>query len=412
MLGQTSVFTLLSLAGLSKAWFPSQERASLFNISASIANPSDRRWLPSSGKIRGVNLGSLFVFEPWIASNTWSSMCGDANSEFDCVMSLGQDAANTAFQNHWGSWITESDFNEMANYGINTVRIPLGYWMKEDLVYSDSEYFPQGGVEYLKQVCGWASDRGFYIILDHHGAPGAQVANNPFTGQYASTPGFYESWQFDRAEEFLVWLTEMAHSTDEMRNVGMIEVVNEPLQGENDQTNYMRSDFYPNAYSKIRAKESDLGIGSNDLLHIQFMSSYWGSGNPNEYLDDLWFCAYDDHRYLKWDSSVAVSKDSYISTSCDDNRLAEWPSIVGEWSISVPDDVEWTDNWNPNSNTDFYSNWFAAQVKSYEQYTDGWVFWTWKTELGDYRWGYKDAVEAGIIPTSLDGIGEDVCSNY
>jgi len=52
----------------------------------------------------------------------------------------------------------------------------------ESIVYS-SEHFPQGGIQYLEQLCGWASDAGFYIIIDMHGAPGAQVPTNPDTGQ-------------------------------------------------------------------------------------------------------------------------------------------------------------------------------------------------------------------------------------
>lgn len=71
----------------------------------------------------------------------------------------------------------------MQSYGLNAIRIPVGYWIREDLVYADSEHFPQGGLQYLEQICGWASDAGLYIIIDLHGAPGAQVAGNPDTGQ-------------------------------------------------------------------------------------------------------------------------------------------------------------------------------------------------------------------------------------
>jgi aryl-phospho-beta-D-glucosidase BglC (GH1 family) len=118
-----------------------------------------------------------------MAGNEWSIMgCGDAASEFDCVVQLGQDAANSAFQAHWARWIVRDDLVQMQSYGLNTIRIPVGYWMREDLVY-DYEHFPQGGLPYLEQLCGWASDLGFYIIMDLHGAPGAQVAGNADTGQ-------------------------------------------------------------------------------------------------------------------------------------------------------------------------------------------------------------------------------------
>lgn len=100
-------------------------------------------WLPGSGKIRGVNVGSMFVYEPWMDQTEWSNIgCGGQQSEFDCVSSLGQDGANGAFQGHWESWINANDLDEMMSYNLNTIRIPLGYWLKEDLVDS-SERFPK-----------------------------------------------------------------------------------------------------------------------------------------------------------------------------------------------------------------------------------------------------------------------------
>ncbi len=178
---------VLLAAGAARAWIPGEHKdiyaldgSNLFNSSID----ASKRWLQGSGKVRGVNLGSLFVFEPWLAETTWSNMgCAGLNSEFDCVSRLGQTQANSVFQAHWNSWITQSDIAQMQSYGLNTIRIPVGYWMKEDLVYSNSEHFPQGGFQFLQQLCGWASDAGFYIIIDLHGAPGAQVASNSDTGQ-------------------------------------------------------------------------------------------------------------------------------------------------------------------------------------------------------------------------------------
>jgi glucan endo-1,6-beta-glucosidase len=183
---------LALLASQASAWFPEEQKhifstegKNLFSHNETAqGNATSKRWLQASGKIRGVNLGSLFVFEPWLAGTEWSNMgCGAYSSEFDCVSALGQNQANAVFQNHWNTWITQNDITQMQSYGLNTIRIPVGYWMMESIVYSGSEHFPQGGLQYLEQVCGWASDAGFYIIIDMHGAPGAQVAQNPDTGQ-------------------------------------------------------------------------------------------------------------------------------------------------------------------------------------------------------------------------------------
>ncbi|KAL4870287.1 glucan endo-1,6-beta-glucosidase B [Aspergillus spectabilis] len=371
---------------LTLAWYPGLEKKIYTTTGENIFNStSSKRWLPSESKIRGVNLGTHFIFEPWISN---------------------KDAADSAFAGHWGSWITQDDIAQMREYGLNTVRIPVGYWIKEDLVYSDSEHFPRGAYKYLEDVCGWASDAGMYIIMDLHGAPGAQEAEHRL--QFASTPGFYQDYQYERALQFLEWMTETIHQNDKFRNVGMLELVNEPLQ-DADQVTSMRSSYYPEAFTRIRSKESFLGITANNNLHIQMMNQKWGSGEPTEYLTDTYFAAYDDHRYLKWAPDVSVNKDNYISTSCADDRGGNTPTIVGEWSLSVPDDVQWNAEWDPASNTDFYARWLAAQVIAYERQL-GWVFWTWRADLGDYRWSYKvesflsDAVDAGVIPRDLDSI--------
>jgi aryl-phospho-beta-D-glucosidase BglC (GH1 family) len=230
---------LTTLASLANAWLPEENK--------SINSTSGTNLFESShGKIRGVNLGTQFIFEPWIAESAWSSMgCQNQASEFDCVLSLGQEAANKAFANHWSTWTTQDDIAEMTSYGLNTIRIPVGYWLREDLVDA-SEHFPQGGLEFVKKVCGWASDAGMYIIMDLHGAPGAQTPGNAFTGQNADTPGFYTDANYERALKWLEWMVALVYGTDEMRNVGMIEVVNEPVQ-DDGMASSMREKYYPQA---------------------------------------------------------------------------------------------------------------------------------------------------------------------
>lgn len=128
--------------------------------------PLTSAWLPA-GKIRGVNLGSHFIVEPWMANSAWNDIgCPDEKSEFDCVLKLGQDAANAAFAKHWQSWINESDLDQMKDAGINTIRVPLGYWLDEDLIDA-SEHFPRGQMQYVKKICDAAATRGMYVIIEY-----------------------------------------------------------------------------------------------------------------------------------------------------------------------------------------------------------------------------------------------------
>ncbi|TVY62811.1 putative glucan endo-1,6-beta-glucosidase B, partial [Lachnellula suecica] len=375
-------------------------------------------------KIRGVNLGSYFVIEPWMIGNEWaSSVCADEGSEFDCVQSIGQDAANSFFETHWDTYITEDEIQRIASYGLNTIRIPLGYWILESLIdhsCGHAEHFPMGGFKYLERLVGWASDAGLYIILDLHGAPGAQVSSQPFTGQIVGTARFYKQHNYDRAIKFFAWLAETVHSNDAFRNVGMLQLVNEPTRG-SSKTHLMNSYYYPKAYETIREVEAELGVSETSMLHVQFMNEKWGSGNPTSSLQDRSFLAYDDHRYvlgdsiaglsllqrryIKYDSSVNVTKEAYLLDACNANRDSgdpNTPTIVGEWSVSVADNVERSPEWDTTTeNKDFYTRFFAAQVTNYEATTLGWIFWSWKTQLNDYRWSYSEAVEAGVIPWNV-----------
>lgn len=128
--------TLLPFLTVASAWMPgvdkqilAQDGTDLFNTTS--VSSIRKRTIPAN-KIRGVNLGSQFVFEPWIAESEWSATgCAGQQSEFDCVSAVGQAAANTNFQAHWARWITQDDINLMKSYSLNTIRVPVGYWMKE-----------------------------------------------------------------------------------------------------------------------------------------------------------------------------------------------------------------------------------------------------------------------------------------
>lgn len=204
-------------------------------------------------------------------------------------------------------------------------------------------------------------------------------------------------------------MTNLIHTNNAFRNVGMLELVNEPESGHSN----LVSTFYPTAWSKIRAKEDALGVSSNNRLHIQMMDRNWGAGDPKSNLPDQTFAAYDYHRYVKWDTSVATTKSAYMAASCSDNigSDGDLPVITGEWSLSVADSVENTNDWSPSNsaNNAFYQNWFIAQIQAYEKQA-GWVFWSWKAQLGDWRWSYVDAANAGIIPSDLgSAVQKSVC---
>ncbi|KAI1141658.1 glycoside hydrolase family 5 protein [Hypoxylon sp. FL0543] len=372
--------------------------------SSAESSQSSKRWL-QGGKVRGVNLGSQFIIEPWMAHDEWQKMgCGSANDEWQCVQALGQDKADAAFKQHWETWTTQDDITQIKKLGLNTVRIPVGYWIFDDLVY-DGEYFPRGGIDYLDKLVGWCADAGIYVIMDLHGGPGAQFPNQQYTGHGVSKPGFYTQDNYERAYKFLERMTERIHTNNTYRTVGTLEVINEPVHSSDypSQAADLVANYYPNAWNRIRNAEDKLNIAADKRINIQMMDKSWGSGDPSSHLPDKTGALYDDHKYYKWDGSVKTTKDGYISAACNDNRGGN-NVIVGEWSLSVADSVQSNDEFGIANRPDqagWYKQYWAAQVQTFEK-SGGWVFWSWKCNwiggMNEWRWCYKSAVAAGAIP--------------
>jgi glucan 1,3-beta-glucosidase len=86
--------------------------------------------------------------------------------EWTYTQILGKDAAKSSLQNHWNSWITQDDFNQMAKAGLNHVRIPIGYW---SVIPIDGEPYVQGAYDKLGEALDWASGAGLKVMIDLHG---------------------------------------------------------------------------------------------------------------------------------------------------------------------------------------------------------------------------------------------------
>lgn len=414
------------------AWLPTDRDLAAFNRSIADGNGKRVPSMPSS-KIRGVNLGGWLVSEPWMMSTEWNTMgCSGQCSEFDCVSALGQATADANFNAHYARWITADDVQRIHDAGLNTIRIPIGYWSFRDVVDS-SEHFPQMDLKYLDAVIQKAADLGMFVVMDLHGAPGSQKTLDAFTGQCLPTeylPGFFQQWNYDRAKRWLAWMTNRIHTTPAYNKaVGIIEVVNEPQTSRDaggmpqEEKDTLTQVYYPQALAAVRDAENALGIAEGDRLHVQFMDEQWGAGNPKSNLPGDGRLAFDDHNYVG--GAVAVlhpdaKQADYMWYTCyDDNRMTDGdtPKIVQEFSLTVLGDLEWNSEFDPfqDKNVNFYKQWWIAQQRLYEQ-TDGWIFWTWKNELNNPRWDYSYLVYLGWVANTAQGLDDsvrhDVCLDY
>ncbi|KAH8171776.1 cellulase (glycosyl hydrolase family 5) domain-containing protein [Sarocladium implicatum] len=421
------------LAQGTNAWLPQSRDLPAFNQTARFEQLG-KRFEPSLPdgvtKIRGVNLGGWLISEPWMMGDHWKVEmgCDGTDSELDCMTNVyggdNRDKGNAAFQKHWEEWVTPDTVQSIHDVGLNTIRIPIGYWAYKDIVDYGSEPFADSApmLGLLDKVVQKAADLGIYVIIDFHGAPGAQQ-EDAFTGQIKKPAGFFTDDNFNRAEKWLSWMTTRIHTNDAYKTVGMIEVLNEPVSNHDGdrypapgQVPGLLQSYYPGALAAVRKAEDALQPPVSDAqrLHVQFMSEKWGSGDPrtvSEITADS-AVAFDDHNYIGFALQGSDRADQYklMHSACTDNRVVDGQDLIiaGEWSMTS--DVAWQD-------ADFFKKFFTAQQQLYEKPgMAGWVFWTWKTELDDPRWTYSKATYEKLVPQDAaaleKNVYQDVCAGY
>jgi glucan 1,3-beta-glucosidase len=104
------------------------------------------------------------VLEPWITPSLFEGSA--AVDEYTLTQILGKDAAKSKLSQHWDSFITQDDFQQIAAAGLNHVRIPIGYW---SIIPIDGEPFVQGAYQKFGQALDWAEGAGLKVMIDLHG---------------------------------------------------------------------------------------------------------------------------------------------------------------------------------------------------------------------------------------------------
>lgn len=207
--------------------------------------------------LRGVNIGGWLLLETWLNRHLFDSAAPDAIDQWTFDSASG---SSTALQDHWKSYFNQSSVQLLASYGVNALRIPIGFWAYDN---SGTPYFSLGigkGADfYLEQAVGWAKQAGMKVWIDCHGSPGSQ---NGFdnSGHRGSV-----DWQkSDNRAKSITILIAMAKKYGSTRYAGTVvglEIVNEPISwGANSPDKITQ--FAKDAYAAIK------GAATNPDLQV------------------------------------------------------------------------------------------------------------------------------------------------
>lgn len=424
--------------------------------------------MDSESKIRGVSLGGWFVLEPYITPSLFEQFLVDGITEaeipfdeYSFTEALGKNESLSQLEAHWSSFITEDDFPLIKSYGLNLVRIPIGYWAFKML---DDDPYVSGAEKYLDQALQWARDNDLKAWIDLHGVPGSQ---NGFdnSGKRGNVTWQATKENINLTIEVLDYIFSKYGGNEYSDTVIGIEIVNEPLGADLDMDEYL--EFAYKMYGNYR---NEYNSSNYFLIHDAFEGiGYWDEHFNNAYRNvsskycrqcsnrtDYYGVVVDHHHYEVFtDYQNHNSEETRISDiqNFGQSLLSEQkhhPSLVGEWSGALTDCQKWLNGVNVGSrydgtydaqvlqtvfnetafnetgwsvhkrdstgytcenktNLSDFSELYKAnirkfievQVLSYEKYSAGWIFWNYKTEDA-IEWDMQKLVDSGLFPQPLN----------
>nr|CAH0109555.1 unnamed protein product [Daphnia galeata] len=364
--------------------------------------------------VRGVNLGGWLVVEHWINSKDplWDGVPSTVFSggEMQTMRYLGHEVGDARFQTHWDTFITEEDIANIARDSLNTVRVPVGWWILGYDSHDPSnqlEYktFAPGGLYYLDRlVKEWAMKYNVAVLICIHAAKGSQNGNDhsspPDPGQvyWSQYPE-----NIDNTIEVARFLASRYRYTPSFLGV---ELLNEPTSVDVAKL----KDYYIRAYDAIRKTGNDCILVTSPILWEQNpgTSSDWENFMPSPTYTNMW---HDWHKYLIWgyegQSADWIMTEGVALIAAD---IAKWtgaPLVMGEWCLAAPSSATFTDETLKQ-----YANNYITMMEAMK---GGWTMWTWKQEWGNPRpdgqggWSMKDLINDCIIDPKLWDSSSTLC---
>ena len=144
--------------------------------------------------LKGVNLGNWLINEFWMMGQGSHGIDDQCKLEAVFDERFGYAERERLMRLFRDNWIRARDWDTIAAYGMNVVRLPFIHTLVEDEKHPGQ--LRADAWRYLDMAIDEAERRGIYVILDLHGAAGSQgwEHHSGCAGKnlYWSTPGYQQ----------------------------------------------------------------------------------------------------------------------------------------------------------------------------------------------------------------------------
>ena len=312
------------------------------------------RIVDSSGEpviLRGMGLGG------WMLQEGYMLKVGEFGQQHvirEHIEALIGPRKTAEFYQAWrANHVREEDIRAMAEWGYNSVRLPMHFNLftlpvEQEPVAGQNTWL-EAGFAMTDQLLAWCKQYGLYLILDLHAAPGGQGNDLAISDRNPDTPSLWQS-EANREKTVALWRKLAARYRNEP-NIGAYDLINEPnwgfsdpddKHGCNEENNWRLRQLYLDITAAIRT------VDQNHLVIAE--GNCWG----NNYASVL----------PPWDGNMALSFHKYWNENSRES-IAGALALRDHYGVPL-----WMGESGENSNA-----WFADAIELVEGEGIGWAFW-------------------------------------
>ncbi|KAG7091511.1 hypothetical protein E1B28_010539 [Marasmius oreades] len=396
--------------------------------------PLNQTWDFSRDRIYGVNLGGLFVIEPFIVPRFFEKY-PNAVDEYTLSQAMAADTASggglSQLEEHYKTFVTEKDIAEIAGAGLNWIRLPVPFWAID--TWPGEPFLAKTSWKYILRLLGWARKYGLRVNLDLHTIPGSQNGYNHSGkgGQINFLNGVMGIANAQRALNYIRIFTEFISQPEYNNLVPMFGIINEALVATIGKD--VMTSFYLEAHNMMR---SITGFGQGKGPYISIHDGFTDISSWSGFLTGADRFILDTHPYFSFGGGLNVDP---IATGTGIDAGGIWPGqACNAWGPSVNKSRsgfgvtvagEFSNGYNdcglflkgvPGGHTyggdcgvfQDSSNWndtLKAGIKAFAMAsmdaTQDWFFWTWKIGNSSANnrveaplWSYQLGYQNGWMP--------------
>lgn len=290
---------------------------------------------------------------------------GGLQGEFQVTNGYGPKMAPEIMQEHWSTFIVEDDFKFISENGLDTVRIPVGWWIANDP--SPPWPYVGGSLQALDNAFSWAEKYGLKVIIDLHAALGSQNG-----WEHSASRDGSQNWgQTEENIQHTVHVIEFLTARyAKSLSLYAVQLMNEPLAPGASLQNVTK--YYKAGYEAVRRHSSTAYVVMSNRLGPMEPRELFplASGMSRAVIDVHYYNLFSDI----FDNMTVQENIDFIRTNRSSSlnyvTQSNGPlSFVGEWM------AEWEVQ---GASKEDYQNFAKAQLEVYGRATFGWAYWTFR----------------------------------